>query len=547
MGAQRERARSAARRGDRVDDERIARFARSAPPLGVRRLRRARGRDDGARRRGRRGGARARQARALAVLSGGRRAGVRRRRDRGPRRARPGRGGLPPRRRPGAARASSRASCGPATPCTRASTAERRRPTMANHTGTHLLQRALRNRLGEHVHQAGSAVRPEGLRFDFTHPVAALGGGAARGRGRGQPRRARGSRRCTSSRPRRTRRARSARRCCSARSTATIVRVVDITGYSMELCGGTHVRSTAAVGPFTIVRESSVGQGVRRIEAITGPEALGALRRAERTVARGGRGAAHAAREAAGGRRGAERARARAREGGQGRRRRRQRRRARPGGAERGRGRARPAQGARRRGAGGHARRCAARARRPPARLARAVRGRARRPRRRARAAGREHDARGGRGRPRRGRRDQGDRPDRGRRRRRAPGDGARRRQGREPPRRGARRRAPPALGVTATAKALALDYGSARTGRRRQRSERHARAAAVRRREGRRARAVWPSCVRSSTARRPAWSSSVCRSRSVVSAGRRRSRPRRSSPDFAADAGSRSLPRTSA
>jgi alanyl-tRNA synthetase len=63
-----------------------------------------------------------------------------------------------------------------------------------------------------------------------------------------------------------------------------IVRVVDITGYSMELCGGTHVRSTAAVGPFTIVRESSVGQGVRRIEAITGPEALGALRRAERTV-----------------------------------------------------------------------------------------------------------------------------------------------------------------------------------------------------------------------------------------------------------------------
>ena len=63
-----------------------------------------------------------------------------------------------------------------------------------------------------------------------------------------------------------------------------VVRVVDITGYSMELCGGTHVRSTAAVGPFTIVRESSVGQGVRRIEAITGPEALSALRRADRAV-----------------------------------------------------------------------------------------------------------------------------------------------------------------------------------------------------------------------------------------------------------------------
>jgi len=60
-----------------------------------------------------------------------------------------------------------------------------------------------------------------------------------------------------------------------------VVRVVDVTGYSMELCGGTHARSTAAVGPFTIVREASVGQGVRRIEAITGPVALDALRRAD--------------------------------------------------------------------------------------------------------------------------------------------------------------------------------------------------------------------------------------------------------------------------
>ncbi len=159
----------------------------------------------------------------------------------------------------------------------------RRRPTMSNHTGTHLLQRALRNRLGEHVRQAGSAVRPEGLRFDFTHPAPltpdelqavedevnrvmledhqvrvfetlqeearALGATALFGEKYGD-----------------------------------IVRVVDIDGYSMELCGGTHVRSTAAVGPFTIVRESSVGQGVRRIEAITGPEALGALRRSERAV-----------------------------------------------------------------------------------------------------------------------------------------------------------------------------------------------------------------------------------------------------------------------
>ena len=249
--------------------------------------------------------------------------------------------------------------------------ARRRRPTMANHTGTHLLQRALRNQLGEHVRQAGSAVRPEGLRFDFTHPVAALAGGAARGRGRGQPRRARGPRAARSSRRRRTRRATLGATMLFGEKYGDIVRVVDITGYSMELCGGTHVRSTAAVGPFTIVRESSVGQGVRRIEAITGPEALGALRRADRTV----RETAASLRTppeklpeavAALSERVRELEKA-AKAGGA-----RQRRRPRPGGAERRRGRARPAQGARRRGSRGHARRRPARARRPPARVARA-------------------------------------------------------------------------------------------------------------------------------------------------------------------------------
>jgi alanyl-tRNA synthetase len=160
---------------------------------------------------------------------------------------------------------------------------ERRRPTMANHTGTHLLQRALRNQLGEHVRQAGSAVRPEGLRFDFTHP---------------SPVTAEQVRAVEDEVNRVVLEDRDLRIFETTQDEARelgatmlfgekygdIVRVVDITGYSMELCGGTHVRSTAAVGPFTIVRESSVGQGVRRIEAITGPEALAALRRADRAA-----------------------------------------------------------------------------------------------------------------------------------------------------------------------------------------------------------------------------------------------------------------------
>ena len=160
---------------------------------------------------------------------------------------------------------------------------ERRRPTMANHTATHLLQRALRNQLGEHVKQAGSAVRPEGLRFDFTHtaPVSAGELQAVEDEVNRVVLEDHDLRVFETSQD-------EARELGATmlfgEKYGDVVRVVDITGYSMELCGGTHVRSTAAVGPFTIVRESSVGQGVRRIEAISGPVALAALRRADRAA-----------------------------------------------------------------------------------------------------------------------------------------------------------------------------------------------------------------------------------------------------------------------
>jgi alanyl-tRNA synthetase len=157
---------------------------------------------------------------------------------------------------------------------------ETRHATMRNHTATHLLHAALRERLGTHVRQAGSAVRPDKLRFDFTHgqslspaelrdvedrvnewikasaPVRwlemerpeaeALGAMALFGEKYGE-----------------------------------WVRVVEIEGVSRELCGGTHVANTAEIGIFKVSAEGSSAANVRRIEATTGPAAIDFFRDAE--------------------------------------------------------------------------------------------------------------------------------------------------------------------------------------------------------------------------------------------------------------------------
>ena len=149
-------------------------------------------------------------------------------------------------------------------------------PTQANHTGTHVLHECLREVLGKHVKQAGSAVRPDKLRFDFTHPQALTAEERAEVERRVNER-------VFQNLPVRIYETpiAEARRLGAmmlfGEKYGEIVRVVDIDGWSVELCGGTHVRSTAEIGPFAILSESSVGAGARRIEAVTAGEAFAYL------------------------------------------------------------------------------------------------------------------------------------------------------------------------------------------------------------------------------------------------------------------------------
>jgi alanyl-tRNA synthetase len=164
---------------------------------------------------------------------------------------------------------------------------DRRRDTERNHTATHLLHAALRQVLGDHVHQAGSLVAPDRLRFDFTHhgPVRPDALGAIEE----QVNRAiwAGIDVRTEQRPYREAVAAGAMALFGEKY-GDVVRVVTIPGVSVELCGGTHVRNTAQIAVFRIVSETGVAAGVRRIEALTGRGAFDLMRDHERTLLRVG-------------------------------------------------------------------------------------------------------------------------------------------------------------------------------------------------------------------------------------------------------------------
>ncbi|NLE84711.1 MAG: alanine--tRNA ligase [Chloroflexi bacterium] len=148
-----------------------------------------------------------------------------------------------------------------------------RMSTMRNHTGTHLLHAALRSVLGEKVHQAGSVVDPERMRFDFNYPHAVSKDDLLKIEARVNQLIAEEYPVIKEEKTLEKARAEGAIALFGEKYGQTVrtIEIVDHRGrVSYELCGGTHVDNTAEIGSFYILSESSIASGVRRIEAVTG-------------------------------------------------------------------------------------------------------------------------------------------------------------------------------------------------------------------------------------------------------------------------------------
>ena len=155
--------------------------------------------------------------------------------------------------------------------------AENRLNTARNHTATHLMHRALRQVLGDHVHQAGSLVAPDRLRFDFTHfegvtpaqldDIVGIVNDAVRRDWA-----------VDISFDSFDRAAEMGAMMLFSEKYGDVVRMVRVGDFSLELCGGTHVQSTGQIGLFQLTQETGTAAGVRRIEAVTGPGAEALVR-----------------------------------------------------------------------------------------------------------------------------------------------------------------------------------------------------------------------------------------------------------------------------
>jgi alanyl-tRNA synthetase len=160
-----------------------------------------------------------------------------------------------------------------------------RHKTEANHTATHLLQAALRERVGSHVRQAGSYVGPDKLRFDFSHGQALTAEELRNVEDRVNEWIARNDpvHAITTTLEEAKHLGAMA---LFGEKYGEVVRMVEVGEgeYSRELCGGTHVRSTAEIGAFRILHETSSSANVRRIEAVTGPVAVELLREHDRLL-----------------------------------------------------------------------------------------------------------------------------------------------------------------------------------------------------------------------------------------------------------------------